>query len=94
MATETKITQDEAGTAAYKTVEVDEFLHGAATQHREVQEHPSEDLTALFRRRQVRTLRQVHAGDGISGVNVSAIGEHLATSGWNWGMEVGTGRRY
>ncbi|GKT87606.1 actin-binding protein [Colletotrichum tofieldiae] len=25
--------QDEAGTAAYKTVELDEFLHGAATQH-------------------------------------------------------------
>src|SRR5512142_2160260 len=30
--------QDEAGTAAYKTVELDEFLHGAAVQHREVQE--------------------------------------------------------
>ena len=29
-----KTTQDEAGTAAYKTVELDEFLHGIATQHR------------------------------------------------------------
>lgn len=29
-------TQNEAGTAAYKTVELDEFLHGAVTQHREL----------------------------------------------------------
>ena len=50
-----KTTQDEAGTAAYKTVELDEFLHGAATQHREVQEHPSEDFTALFRRITIRS---------------------------------------
>ncbi|KAL4999604.1 hypothetical protein BDV10DRAFT_164608 [Aspergillus recurvatus] len=50
-----KTTQDEAGTAAYKTVELDEFLHGAATQHREVQDHPSEDFTALFRRITVRS---------------------------------------
>jgi len=32
----THTSQDEAGTAAYKTVELDEFLHGAATQHREL----------------------------------------------------------
>ncbi|KAL6236472.1 hypothetical protein BDW75DRAFT_239274 [Aspergillus navahoensis] len=50
-----KTTQDEAGTAAYKTVELDEFLHGAAAQHREVQEQPSEDFTALFRRITVRS---------------------------------------
>ncbi|PHH64282.1 hypothetical protein CDD81_4766 [Ophiocordyceps australis] len=43
-------TQDEAGTAAYKTVELDEFLHGAATQHREVQQAPSEAFLALFPR--------------------------------------------
>jgi gelsolin len=43
-----KTSQDEAGTAAYKTVELDEFLHGAATQHREVQEAPSEEFMALF----------------------------------------------
>lgn len=45
-----KTTQDEAGTAAYKTVELDEFLHGAATQHREVQQAPSEEFMALFPR--------------------------------------------
>ncbi|KAL2829496.1 putative actin-binding protein Fragmin [Aspergillus cavernicola] len=50
-----KTTQDEAGTAAYKTVELDEFLHGAATQYREVQDHPSEDFTSLFRRITIRS---------------------------------------
>ncbi|KAK0655324.1 hypothetical protein B0T16DRAFT_424272 [Cercophora newfieldiana] len=46
--------QDEAGTAAYKTVELDEFLHGAATQHRELQASPSDDFFALFPRLTVR----------------------------------------
>ncbi|KAE8374205.1 hypothetical protein BDV26DRAFT_47991 [Aspergillus bertholletiae] len=50
-----KTTQDEAGTAAYKTVELDEFLHGAATQHREVQQQPSEDFVSLFRRITIRS---------------------------------------
>jgi len=45
-----KTSQDEAGTAAYKTVELDEFLRGSATQHREVQSQPSEDFLALFPR--------------------------------------------
>jgi gelsolin len=48
-------TQDEAGTAAYKTVELDEFLHGSATQHREVQAYPSEEFTSLFRRITIRS---------------------------------------
>lgn len=43
-----KTSQDEAGVAAYKTVELDEFLRGAATQHREVQQAPSDDFLALF----------------------------------------------
>ncbi|KFY16285.1 hypothetical protein V492_01461 [Pseudogymnoascus sp. VKM F-4246] len=43
-----KTTKDEAGTAAYKTVELDEFLKGAAIQHREVQASPSEGFLALF----------------------------------------------
>lgn len=43
-------TQDEAGTAAYKTVELDEFLHGTATQHRELQSLPSDAFSALFPR--------------------------------------------
>lgn len=46
-------TQDEAGTAAYKTVELDGFLHGAATQHREVQSAPSDAFTALFPRMKI-----------------------------------------
>lgn len=45
-----KTTQDEAGTAAYKTVELDEFLHGIATQHREIQQDPSDDFLSLFPR--------------------------------------------
>lgn len=48
-------TQDEAGTAAYKTVELDEFLHGAATQHREVQSAPSDNFLALFPRISIRS---------------------------------------
>ncbi|KAF9884418.1 hypothetical protein FE257_001818 [Aspergillus nanangensis] len=49
-----KTTQDEAGTAAYKTVELDEFLHGAATQHRETQQRPSDEFIALFRHVSIR----------------------------------------
>ncbi|KAI0850247.1 actin depolymerizing protein [Daldinia vernicosa] len=45
-----KTTQDEAGTAAYKTVELDEFLHGVAVQHRELQKEPSDDFVSLFSR--------------------------------------------
>lgn len=43
-----KTSQDEAGVAAYKTVELDEFLHGVATQHRELQHEPSDDFVDLF----------------------------------------------
>ena len=43
-------TQDEYGTAAYKTVELDDFLKRKATQYREVQEHESSRFTRLFRR--------------------------------------------
>ncbi|KAK3314064.1 gelsolin [Apodospora peruviana] len=49
-----KTSQDEAGTAAYKTVELDEFLHGAATQYRELQASPSDGFVALFPRLTVR----------------------------------------
>lgn len=47
--------QDEAGVAAYKTVELDEFLHGKATQHREVQESPSDAFMELFPKMQIRS---------------------------------------
>jgi gelsolin len=40
--------QDEYGTAAYKMVEADDYLSGAAVQHREVQGHES-PVSLLYR---------------------------------------------
>jgi len=43
-----KSSQDEQGTAAYKTVELDDLLNGAAPQARETQHYESEDFLELF----------------------------------------------
>lgn len=68
--------QDEAGTAAYKTVELDEFLHGAATQHRELQTAPSDNFSALFPR-----LKILRGGvrSGFSHVETNEEAQHTDT---------------
>jgi len=53
-------TQDEAGTAAYKTVELDDHLGTAPTQHREVQEHESVEFLQLWEKK--GGIRIMHGG--------------------------------
>lgn len=69
-------TQDEAGTAAYKTVELDEFLHGTATQHRELQSAPSDAFAHIFPR--MKILRGGVAS-GFTHVDVNEEPAHVDT---------------
>jgi len=43
-----KAEQDKRGTAAYKTVELDDFFEGTATQFRQTQGHESKEFLAMF----------------------------------------------
>jgi len=49
-------TTDEAGTAAYKTVELDDVLGGAPIEHREVMGHESQSFLNLFQEPPIRIL--------------------------------------
>ena len=71
--------QDEQGTAAYKTVELDDLLDGAAVQHREVMMHESQEFNALFK--QINYLKGGVAS-GFNHVEEGACGTMLKSPPW------------
>jgi|EP00161_Ancyromonas_sigmoides_P016596 gelsolin len=70
-----KSSQDEYGTAAYKTVEVDTFLKDAAVQHRELERSESEAFLDLFS----GSVRYLAGGvdSGFNHVEPESYGTHL-----------------
>lgn len=80
-----KTSQDEAGTAAYKTVELDELLGGVATQHREIQQQPSDQFMQLFPRLKILSggiqsgFRHVEAAESEHKFMLLRIFKHLGS---------------
>jgi len=68
--------QDEAGTAAYKTVELDAMLHDEPVQFREVQGSESEQFLSVFPNHQIRIM-EGGIGSGFKHVEPEKYEPHL-----------------
>jgi len=69
--------QDEAGTAAYKTVELDDFLGGAPVQYREVQGCESDKFLHLFDNQHHYTIMSGGVASGFKHVDVQDYRKRL-----------------
>jgi gelsolin len=70
-------TQDEAGTAAYKTVELDDSLNGAPVQYREVQGSETEKFLHLFDKDHPYSILSGGVGTGFTHVDVKDYRKRL-----------------